>query len=54
MRILVTGATGFLGKRLVKSLLADGHDLVVTSRDPERAATELSKMGAERAGTQTR
>ncbi len=43
MRILVTGATGFLGKRLVKSLLADGHDLVVTSRDPERAAAELGE-----------
>lgn len=37
MRILVTGATGFLGKRLVGSLLADGDEVVVTSRDPGRA-----------------
>ena len=37
MRILVTGATGFLGRRLVGSLLRAGNDVVVTSRDTGRA-----------------
>ncbi|USX27418.1 TIGR01777 family oxidoreductase [Oxalobacteraceae bacterium OTU3CINTB1] len=35
---LVTGATGFIGQRLVKALLADGHRVTVLSRDPRRAA----------------
>ena len=32
MKIVVAGATGFLGQPLVKTLLADGHDVVVLSR----------------------
>ena len=36
---LVTGATGFIGQRLVKALLADGHRVTVLSRDPRRAAS---------------
>lgn len=36
MRILVTGATGYVGSRLVTALLADGHQVVVASRNPER------------------
>jgi uncharacterized protein len=34
---LVTGATGFIGQRLVKALLADGHRVTVLSREPRRA-----------------
>ncbi len=33
MRVLVTGATGFVGRNLVCALLADGHDVVVLTRD---------------------
>ena len=33
MRVLVTGATGYVGSRLVPSLLAAGHEVVVTARD---------------------
>lgn len=32
MRILITGATGFLGNNLVRTLLADGHEVAVTMR----------------------
>ncbi len=38
MRILVAGATGFVGSRLVPRLLAGDHDVVVLTRDRARAA----------------
>ncbi|MHA3019910.1 NAD(P)H-binding protein [Mycobacterium sp. BMJ-28] len=37
-RILVTGATGYIGSRLVPELLAAGRDVVVSSRNPDRLA----------------
>ncbi len=37
MRVLVTGATGYIGGRLVPLLLARGHDVQVMVRDPRRA-----------------
>ncbi|MEO9323833.1 NAD(P)H-binding protein [Nocardioides sp. C4-1] len=33
MRVLVTGATGYIGSRLVPALVAAGHDVVVGVRD---------------------
>ena len=36
MKILVTGATGYVGGRLVPRLLADGHDVRTTTSDLER------------------
>lgn len=41
MKILVTGATGFIGKHLVKRLVDDGHAVVALSRDPARAKAAL-------------
>lgn len=35
--VLVTGATGFIGQRLVQALLGDGHRVLVLSRDAGRA-----------------
>ena len=32
MRILITGATGFLGNNLVRTLLEQGHEIAVTLR----------------------
>jgi len=37
--ILITGATGFIGRRLAEALAAAGHDVTVLLRDPTRAAT---------------
>jgi len=34
VRILVTGATGYVGSRLITALLADGHDVVAATRNP--------------------
>jgi uncharacterized protein YbjT (DUF2867 family) len=36
MRVLVTGATGFIGRRLVPALLEAGHDVTVLVRDASR------------------
>lgn len=37
MKILVTGATGYIGKRLIPLLLNDGHKIICPVRDVKRA-----------------
>src|SRR5258708_7971537 len=41
MRILVTGATGYVGSRLVTALLANQHQVVAATRNPGR----LKRLG---------
>lgn len=41
MKILITGATGLIGRHLVRRLAELDHDIVVLSRNPARAADEL-------------
>ncbi len=38
MRILVTGATGYVGSRLVTELLTAGHEVIAASRKPDGLA----------------
>lgn len=41
MRVLMTGATGFVGQRLVRALIERGDEVVVLSRDAESARARL-------------
>jgi uncharacterized protein (TIGR01777 family) len=41
MRILITGGTGLIGRPLVNALTRDGHEVIVLTRDPKRAAAVL-------------
>jgi uncharacterized protein (TIGR01777 family) len=43
MKVLVTGATGLVGSRLLERLEGAGHSCVALSRTPGRAAATLSK-----------
>ena len=46
MRILVTGATGFIGGRLTRQLLAEGHQVRALVRNPDKA-DHLRRAGAD-------
>lgn len=41
MKILMTGATGLVGKELGKALVEEGHELTVLSRNPKSAKRSL-------------
>lgn len=44
MKILVTGASGFVGKHLLKTLSADGHELIATYRsEPPSHSREYTR-----------
>lgn len=45
MRVLVTGATGVVGRRVVPLLVAQGHGVTAIGRTPEKRAT-LARAGA--------
>jgi nucleoside-diphosphate-sugar epimerase len=46
MRIFLAGGTGVLGSRLVPGLVAAGHEVVATSRHPQRLEP-LERLGAQ-------
>jgi len=46
MKIVVTGATGFVGRPVVALLLEHGHEVVAWTRDPERARASLPALCA--------
>lgn len=46
MKVLITGATGFVGTHLANALLRRGHTVRILARTPERAAA-LERAGAE-------
>lgn len=41
MKILVTGATGFIGNHVTQTLLGLNHNIIATSRDMEKARKKL-------------
>ena len=41
MRVLITGATGFMGAHLAAALMREGHSVVALSRDAEAAKKRL-------------
>lgn len=41
MKLLITGATGFIGSKLVEKLILDGHELVCITRNIDNAKTKL-------------
>jgi uncharacterized protein (TIGR01777 family) len=48
MRIIVTGGSGMIGTALVRSLAADGHEVILLSRAPERVTGLPEGVRAER------
>jgi nucleoside-diphosphate-sugar epimerase len=47
MKVMVTGATGFVGSHAVEALLAAGHAVRLLARSPEKVAEVLGPRGIE-------
>ena len=47
MKVLVTGATGYLGSVITKRLLLDGHDIRILVRTPAKVAPLMEKLSVD-------
>ena len=47
MRIIITGGTGLIGSKLVSSLAAEQHEVLVLSRSPEKYTFPAGVMGVK-------
>ena len=47
MKVLVTGATGYLGSLVTKRLLLDGHEVRVVVRTPAKVAPLMEKLSVD-------
>ena len=50
MKVLVTGATGFIGNQVVKTLHNNGHQTVVLTRNVQKAEVHLPHSPATYVG----
>ncbi|MFD0714488.1 NAD-dependent epimerase/dehydratase family protein [Paenibacillus sp. GCM10027626] len=48
MKVLITGACGFIGRNLIRELEASGHDLILADRQRPEEATVFAPGSAER------
>jgi uncharacterized protein (TIGR01777 family) len=48
MRTIITGGSGLIGRALAANLTADGHEVIVLSRNPDRATGLPKGVRAER------
>jgi uncharacterized protein len=47
MRVIITGGTGLIGTALSQSLIQDGHETIILSRDPSRYNLPPGAIGAK-------
>ena len=47
MKIIITGGSGLIGRELIAGLAADGHEIIVLSRNPARVINLPSRARAE-------
>jgi uncharacterized protein (TIGR01777 family) len=47
MRYIITGGSGVIGSELTKSLTADGHEVIILSRDPSRHQLPAGTQGVK-------
>lgn len=47
MKVYVTGASGFIGRRIVDHLVRKGHSAVALTRDPSKFGTNVPAPGVE-------